>query len=266
MTLVGLVAVSAIRGAPATAQGPSAADAPRVSSVDSAGAPSVPPDRWGFGLDLALTSSSGNENITVLTTGFKITHLITDDYELELTANYRYGMSAGEVVARNIKSDMKFDFQPEATFSPFLFASAERDPFRKLDLRAHGGAGAKYLLVSSDDTRVSFSLGALYSYEDRRLAEPTPDLAPFQREGRLSWRFKGRHELNDGIHLENTTYYQPVWNIGADYLFNSDTSVRMVVNKFLALSFGYTYERDSTPLPDVRPDDQLLRAGVSLQW
>lgn len=224
------------------------------------------PDRWRFGLDLALTSSSGNEDISVFTGDFSVTHLITSAYELELTGGYRYGSSHGEVVARNAKGDLKFDFAPEAAVSPFLFGSLEQDPIHRIDLRANGGAGAKYTFVRSDETEVSLSVATLYSYEDRRLVAPVGAIEPIQREGRLSWRFEGRRDFASGIRLENTTYYQPVWNKGGDYLLSFDTTARVLLNEFLAVTFGYTFERDSTPLPEVEANDSLLRAGVALQW
>ncbi len=252
--------------APATAAGAAPGTAAGTGPAPAADDTLFPPDRWKFGLDFSLTSASGNEDITVLTSGFKMTHLLKSQYELELGANYRYGMSQGEVVARNAKGEAKFDFQPEAPFSPFVFATAERDPFRKLDLRAHGGAGAKYSLVETDDAEASLSLAGLYSYEDHRLDGPSPGVPKFQREARLSWRFVGRKQWGGGMSVNNTTYYQPVWDVAGDYLFSTDTTARMVLKKWIAVTFGYTFERDSTPLPDVNPNDQLIRGGISLQW
>lgn len=225
------------------------------------------PNEWRVGLDMALSSSSGNENITVLTTGFKVRHLVKKDYELAFAANYRYGRSGAQVAANDLKASVNYELSPQADFSPFLSASAEHDPFRKLNIRAHGGAGAKYHIVHTDDADLQVSLAALYSYQSFDLGpNPAPTLSPFARDGRLSWRVQGEKTLHSGIKLENTTQYQPVWDRGGNYLLNSDTTARMVVSQHMAVTFGYLFERNSAPLPGVRPDDQLLSGGISLQW
>ncbi len=255
----------------------SAADTARaVPAPAEAGQPAAeaqeaepPPDSWRFTLDFAMSAASGNENLTVLTSALKIVHLVTDDYELEFGSDIRYGRSEGEEVARNLRAQLKFDFQPESEFSPFVFASGERDPFRKLDLRANAGAGARYRLWrASEGQELSLSLAALYSYENHRLTGAPADagIAPFAQEARTSWRLKLLKLTGDGVQVENATFYQPRWNHYADYRLESASAVRMLVTDWIALSFGYAYQRDTTPLPDVRRDDHLMRAGVTLQW
>src|SRR5918994_3568354 len=41
-------------------------------------------DRWDFTLDLGFNGSRGNTRLTVLTSGFRVKHLQTDLFELEL--------------------------------------------------------------------------------------------------------------------------------------------------------------------------------------
>src|SRR5690606_39872284 len=48
----------------------------------------------------------------------------------------------------------------------FVFSSAERDRFKRLDLRSNGGGGLKYRFRSGGRGRASLSAAALYSYED----------------------------------------------------------------------------------------------------
>ncbi len=245
-----LAAILLSAGTPAVAQAPDTAS----------------PDRWKFAADLALTSASGNENITVLTSSLNVVHLLESAYELELTARYRYGESRAAVVARNVKGNLKFDFRPEATVSPFLFGAAERDPFRRIDVRLDAGAGAKYTFARWPDGKASVSLAALYSYEDRAVAGVQPPVAAVERDARWSLRVRGAKQLSSGFTLEHTTFYQPVWDAGGDYLLNSETTARMVLRQWIAVTFAYTFERDSTPLPGVAADDRLVKAGVSLQW
>ncbi len=96
--------------------------------------------RWAAAVDLGFTSASGNTDLMALNSGLRLRHRQTSRFRLEWTSNVRYGESDGEVVARQLQSNLNFDLGPDARFAPFLSASAERDRFRKLDLRSKVGA------------------------------------------------------------------------------------------------------------------------------
>ena len=102
------------------------------------------PDRWQVSAELSYTDQSGNNELRLFTGGLNLTHLQPDRFELNSTLQSRYGKSEGELVARNYYGSLSFDLYPQNRVSPFLFVDAERDPFKRLNLRASGGAGAKY--------------------------------------------------------------------------------------------------------------------------
>src|SRR5690606_16319696 len=78
------------------------------------------PDRWAAALDLGFASSSGNSDLTSLTTGVRLKHLQTRLFKLEWSVTFRYGESQGTVVARNLQSKLDFDVGPAARVSPFV--------------------------------------------------------------------------------------------------------------------------------------------------
>lgn len=221
------------------------------------------PKRWEARIDFGLTAASGNQELTVLTSGVQLTHLRTESMEFELTGQARYGRSEGEEVARNLRGGIRVDLQPKAVWSPFLFVTAERDPFRRLDLRANGGAGVKRVLVNTAQSNLSISMAALYSHQQLR-AEPGLPPEPREDMARWSWRLKGAHELQSGVRLEGIVFYQPIWDRAADYLLDADAAVRVRLSQRLGLNVTYSYNRDSTPPTDVRPDDHLLQVGLSV--
>lgn len=253
---------AAVQPPPAVAASARGAPGPAAAPADT-----THPKSWAFGVDLSWTSSSGNENISLLTSSFQVTHHVDNAYKLELTGKFRYGETRGAVEARNLSAGLKWSLGPQRDISPFLFATVERDAFRQLGLRANSGLGVIYHAVHRSDADVELSLAALYSYEDHHIGGVVPpDVAPYFRDERISWGFKGKRTFKNGIELRNTTQYQPVWNAFGNYLLDSETTVRAIVNHWLALTFGYTFQRNSRPLPGVLADDQLVHAGVSLQW
>lgn len=217
--------------------------------------------RWGFELGVALNASGGNEDLTVFTSTLGLTHLQTDAFELGLNGRIRYGRSGGEDVAQNLRGTLNFDLRPEAEWSPFVFATAEKDPFRKLDLRFNGGAGAKRTFWREGWSEVSVSAAALYSHEDLELAGPGSEI---NRTARWSMRARGRRALGERSRVEQVFFYQPEWRHSNDYLLESATSVRVGLTESLAFTLAFLYDRDSTPAPDVAADDWSLTTGVNL--
>lgn len=241
--IAGIVVLAAVAAHPALAQ-----------TTDTI----PPPDRWKFGSDLALTATSGNQSFAILTAGLQLKHLQVESYEFELDTQARYGRSEGEDIARKLQGSMKFDFHPEAVWSPFFFVQAEHDRFRSLSLRLQGGAGAKYTFWSEGDDEVSLSLAALYDRE--RL-----DDEPASERARWSWRGRLDKELATDLRFSNTTFYQPVWDRAADYLITSRTALSTRVTDHVALNITHLFERDSTPPEDVRKSDQTFTVGLRIE-
>ena len=217
-------------------------------------------DLWSVLLDATYSGSAGNQNLSFFDAGARISRLETDVVELELNLRGRSGTDDGVRVAESYLASLKADAMPGARVSPFLFGSAERDRFKLLDLRTNAGGGVKYTFLRAEDTEVSLSIAVLHNREDFRIADASP-----RTDGRLSWRFKGAHELREGVRVENVSFYQPVWDEGGDYIIQSDNVIAVQVFSILAVTASYVYQRDSTPPPDVESDDHHVKLGVQFQ-
>jgi hypothetical protein len=199
----------------------------------------------------------------VLTGGFTASHLQKDLFRLDLALQSRYGESDESVVARNHFGSLAFDLRPSARWSPFLYADAEHDRFKRLDARVSGGAGAKYTAYRSErhQAEASLSGAVLLSHENitATAADPFPDSRTVVR---WSMRGRGSRDLAGGARVQHTTFYQPMVDRMADYLLRSETSVRVSLTDRLALAVGYQLNRTSLPPEGVEPDDRILRTGI----
>ena len=230
------------------------------AGVTAQEAESEEPDLWKLLVDATYSGSAGNQNLSFFDGGVRVTRLEPEAVEFELNARGRTGSDDGERVAESYMASLKADAFPDERWSPFVFGSAERDRFKELDLRTNAGGGVKYTFLRAEDTEVSLSLALLHSREDLRLAA-----LPTQTDGRMSLRFKGAHELREGVRVENVTFYQPVWDVFDDYVAQSESILAVQVLSMLAVTASYVYQRDSTPPPDVEPDDHHLKIGIQLQ-
>lgn len=227
----------------------------------------VRPDRWKLATEVSLTDQSGSRDIRLFTGGVQVSHREKEAFELEGSIKSRYGKSEGEVVARNHFGSLSFDLHPGDVWSPFLFMTAERDPFKRLDLRFAGGAGAKYTPFAADDrtSDVSFSLALLYSVEDLRPSEDEP--VPNDRSlARWSFRVRGGRELGEAVSVQHVTFYQPMVDQMADYLLRSETGAKVLLSERLALSVSYALNRTARPPEGVAPEDRLFRTGLIIDF
>lgn len=220
------------------------------------------PDRWAAAVDLGFASSSGNSDLTSLTTGIRLKHLQTRLFKLEWSIAFRYGESQGTVVARNLQSKLDFDVGPSARVAPFVFASAERDPFRKLDLRARTGSGVKYTFYREDPGEASVRVAAQYSRENFT----NPAVQPARTDGAWSMEFKGNRGLGENIKVENTTTFTPVFDDFADHNLDVASKISSRISRHLALTLTHAYGYDSTPADGVGRTDQRFQAGLTIDF
>lgn len=238
----------------ATGTGAQEAEAPPVAESR--------PERWGFDLNVALTSASGNDRISVLVTDAKISHLQTDALRLDWTGRLRYGRSQGEEVAQNMQSALTLELGPQARWSPFVFSQAEKDPFKKLDLRTSSGAGVRYRILRGEGAELTLSGAALHSYEN--LQVPSADLLTQERTHDARWRWigQGRYAFGELVEAEHRTYYEPVWDRAGDYLMEIENTVQLRLNTHLTFRVAHVFQRNSSPPAEVRENDYLLTLGV----
>ena len=224
------------------------------------------PNRWSAQAGLALNASGGNEQISVITATAGFSHLETDIYELTVDGRFRYGESEGVRVARNLRGNANMDLWPQANWSPFLFATAEQDPIKKLEARLNGGVGAKRTFFQDGWDEVSVSGAILYSYENLEVDPTIGD--GINQTARWSWRVRGRKEFSPGSRLEQVLFWQPAFSEFEDYQLEAITKLRIALSEQLSLSTDFVYQRDNTPAPDVLPDDYALSVGLSLatEW
>jgi hypothetical protein len=240
----------------------SAACGSRLAAQD---APVV--DRWAIASELGLNAARGNSSYTMLTTGLRATHLNTKEFEFDWSSALTYGESNGTVIARRMQTALKGDWRPAGTWSPFVFASVERDRIRRVNTLSNAGAGAKWTWLRNARGTASLSAAALYAYKEILPAnppKPTDELV--QHTARASLRPKIIQRFTSGFSVEHTTFWQPDIANTADYTIDAVTRLGYSPSKISTLFTQYTYRVDSRPPAGVKREDQLMVAGVKLQF
>ena len=250
-----LVFVLAAARVAAAQSGPSAEqDTATESSTE-------PTDRWAAAAEFSMTAASGNQNMTVLATGFTLRHLRKEIFDLQVKIQARYGSSGGEQVIENYQGTFNFDIGPRHRWSPFIYSTAEHDPFKLLDVRINSGAGAKYRLYRAEDgNEASLSLAMLHSYEALATVG-----ARTTNAARWSVHLTGSQRLADGVTLSSQARYEPVVDDIDDFLFTFDAGLKVLVTQRIAVSITHQYNQDTTPAQGVGEIDRLTKAGIIIE-
>ena len=226
--------------------------------------PTPTPPAWKASIDFGFNFASGNSSFAALSSGIRIARMPTAASEFEWSAGVEYGRNNGVVVEKRINTSIKYDYLPKHRVSPFIFGTAEQDEARKIDLQAFGGAGLKVSLWQSDAGKASVSGAVVYNYET--FTTPQLVVAPSERTTRWSVRFKGTRKFGPALELENTTFYQPVFQSVADYNLSAASSVTSKATSHLSIFVRHLYRRDSTPREEVKPVDQRVTAGLRVSF
>jgi len=229
-----------------------------IGQAAAAQTAAAPVKRWALATDLGLNAARGNASYTMLSTGWRATHLNKSQFELDWASALTYGESNGAVIARRMSTALKGDYRPAATWSPFVFASVERDRIRRIDALANAGAGAKWTFFRNKAGAASLSGAGVYSRKD-----VVGDTA------QLAWRLSVRPKIVQragAYSFEQTTFYQPEIGNAPDYNIDAVTRVGYSPSKLSTLFIQYVYRVDSRPPATVKREDQLMVAGIKLNF
>lgn len=225
-------------------------------------------ERWNLAAELSYTDQTGNKTLRLLTGGFKWAHRDRQRFDLDGSVQSRYGQSEGEVVARNYYGTLNFSPWKQGRIAPTFSMKAERDPFKRLDLRFLGSAGAKLTPYRKEGGQGELSIFLMSSYEfqNLRITDPDDDTDEFTHVPRWTMEVRGTQRINSSVTAHLQSSYEPAWDYLADYLLRSQTGMKVVLTEQLALSLEYQFNRTNRPPEGVAPDDRLFKTGIIIDF
>lgn len=217
---------------------------------------------WSATAELSYSDVSGNKTLSLFSTGLGFKRQGGRVLELAFQMGMRYGKSNGDVAAENYDAELNTKLRPAAWVSPFFYTKASRDRIRNLDIRVAAAAGAEVNLLQPTAQGVSLGVAVLQDYERRLLPEGStePETVSLTR---FNLRVVARPVLRKGLTAEHRTQFEPVAGHLGDYLFTTQTSLRVLLTGSLALQTSYQYNYDSSPAPGVTSrSDRAITTGL----
>lgn len=238
----------------------SAAEWPRIRKANPP-APKV----WSFDGSAGYSISRGNSDTQDTTARITLVRFIEDLYRITGRGDYARGERKDEDTGKDERTAERGSLGLKADFflidSGYLFAASRfsYDKMKDLDRRINNGLGAGYELDRSGESFADLNLGA--SYVDSRYDDDSREHGVYLLLGG-----EGRLDINEILSLRGRAEYQPSVDQFSDYLFNGELGLRVSLTTALYLQLSLSDRYDSTPPPEVDPNDLSLIAslGVSL--
>ena len=175
--------------------------------------------------------------------------LESEHLEFNARATFDYGEAREEggvsfVNKRGWSLGTELDYEA-GSWAPFVFVSGESSLKRKLDLRIEGGAGARYNLIDSDQTRFDLSLGLLAERTDPRAAPGAADevetLARWSNRLRFTRRIGGKRALFNLV-----TFYKPTpEDASRDFTVDVESALSFALNGTVSFKVSLVDQYDA---------------------
>ncbi|WP_285010580.1 DUF481 domain-containing protein [Pedobacter faecalis] len=178
---------------------------------------------------------------------------------LNFNTAWVYGKQNGELTNDDYSTTL--DFNLYKTFPRFNYwglVNYNTSESLNINNQLLAGAGIAYSIIDQPKALFNLSNGLLFDTSDLLLEDGTRDTYETTRN---SFRLLFRFELFNSIVLSNTSFWQHSLTNGSDYILRSDASVDFKLNKWLALTTSYKYNRASR----TNRENSLLSYGLSFE-
>jgi Protein of unknown function, DUF481. len=183
---------------------------------------------WKTTGEFSFTDVAGNRSLSLLTARAGFGRTGGGELDMTGTVGVRYGRSSGDVAVEDFATGGELRFLPKGTVSPFVNASGTRDDIRRIAVRVAVAAGADLNLVRETDRSVSVGFALLQDYEAHQGSDTTAAAHAISLT-RFNVRVTGKLPLRPGVSIVHRSTMEPAAGDLGDYLFTSETGLRVQV-------------------------------------
>jgi hypothetical protein len=181
-----------------------------------------------------------------------------------------YGEAAGQGmpletnIARTFEH-LRYRYHLAPWIATEVFVQHETDRFRRLRLRALGGAGVRVRVAHC--TTWSIHVGAAYMAEYEQLVDDAlPDAGAAYADSRLSTYAVAAWKLNEDVTASETIYAQPRFTDPRDVRLLEEATLTSKLAARVAFRFSLLIAHDSRPPPDTARTDTSLQSAVTVSF
>lgn len=211
---------------------------------------------WAGNVDLGFTLTQGNSETTNLSAGTRVAYRL-ERHRWRLDGSFVRATSEGEETADQGTAELMYDYFPGPRF--FFFAKNEVGFDRPAgrDLRLAPGAGAGYLLVSTDRVELSTQAGVEWT-RDLFVDGTTRTAARASVAESFTW------QVADDTDVSQSLQYRPDLGAPGDFLLAGEVALSTMITEALGLQVTFRDRFDSDPFVDPDTGEAREKNDVTL--
>ena len=223
-----------------------------------AAAPKAPPPIV-LAADIGFVSTSGNSNVTTLTGNDEIT-FTRASWSYKQNFSVVYGKLRDTVQTSKWVVSLRAERSSSSWIGVYGLLKYDKDRFSGIAGREEEGVGAAIKSLTSDTDKLDFELGLSYVQ--------TQAVAVFADHTNAAGRAKGtyRHVFSGNPYVQQLAEYLPNLQNGADWRFNSETSLVAPVSTHLALKVTYVVTYQHLPPAGFGDTDRLFSTSLQISF
>jgi putative salt-induced outer membrane protein YdiY len=168
--------------------------------------------------------------------------------------------SSGDKTRQQAELSGKYDHFFDGKWYAYSGLNFEHDKFANLNLRATAAAGSGYQIYETDRTKLSIEGGPAYVWQNF-------DGSANEQHAAARWGLRFDHYLFQAWKVQAFHRHSLDWSVEdtSDYLFKSQTGIRVPILNKLQATLQLNFDRDNTPAQGARKDDYeyLLTGGYA---
>lgn len=176
-----------------------------------------------------------------------------------------YGFAGEQRIISKVLEHLRYRHQLASWLSVEALAQHEYDEFRRLQLRAIGGAGLRFSPWDAEQGALLLGVTPLLEHERLR-PDQAPDAGLRRTVLRLSSYLLAQVELMENVTLVESFYVQPRMDRLSNLRMLNETQLAVKPNARLTFSIGFTLTYDSVPPASVPEMDTQLRTAVGVKF
>ena len=220
----------------------------------------------GFKITLktAPEFKSGNTDVAKVEGGFAGRY-VRGNHLFLLLLEGAYAEALSEAYMRKTFEHLRYRYKLSDLVGLELFSQHEYDEFRRIDLRALGGAGPRFTFLSSKIFEMAF--GTAYMLEfNRNSVGAFSDSGEESTVHRWSSYLHFDLDITKKISFFSTTYIQPRFDQFSDFRFLNDNSLNFKIAKHFTFFIKGFFSYDSRPPQSVESLDVTLQGGFGINY
>jgi putative salt-induced outer membrane protein YdiY len=228
------------------------------------------PDGLSGALDMGADWRTGNTELLIFS-GAATLRYRSDPHLVFAVARGAYGETgegeAEELIAKNHFEHLRYRYKLSELVTPEAFVQHEFDEFRRLQLRALGGAGVRLTVLQKKELGLAFGVAYMLEYEELNDAEGAVDAGETYTNHRLSTYALVAVGINEHVTLVNTVYFQPRFDAFADdFRVLDETQLQVKLTDHFSLKVSFVLAHDSDPPDLVEGTDTSMQTAVAVRF